>query len=260
MNDRTLDNALGRALWTRSSRLGANVSAKTSSEVDALGRGLRQELENAGFSREQIAAHLAEAAKQADAGVRGAADVFTFGNSAELAAGMDAFLGRGDGEDFKSRYRSNLQNEEQRDNYDSERRGTARAAGQVAATGLLYLGSAGGVNTQLSRLPPAKKGVLGENLSALKSTVLLDRPVQSQVRVPLSKGYTRADHMTRSGRVVESKFGPKATLSGRQRQAVDELGPAYRVDRWLSEHVSRPIGVAISSIGLATSDHDRRRR
>ncbi len=100
-----------------------------------------------------------------------------------------------------------------------------------------------------SRLAPATKGALGEGLSWLKTRLSGDYPVGLQVRVPLSRSFTVADQTTARGLAVESKFGPKARLKGPQILAAEELGPSYRVDRWMPRHVGYITGAASGAAG-----------
>lgn len=80
-------------------------------------------------------------------------------------------------------------------------------------------------------LSPRQKGLLGEGLSWVKTRLSGDYPAGLQVRIPLSRSYTVADQVTQNGKVVEAKFGPRASLTAQQRLAEAELAAIYRVDR-----------------------------
>jgi hypothetical protein len=70
----------------------------------------------------------------------------------------------------------------------------------------------------------------------------------------LSEGSTRVDVPTLRGKLRESKFGPSARLLPRQKQAVVELAPRYRVDWWRKEHIGRPAGAAVAATGWMAAD------
>jgi len=69
-----------------------------------------------------------------------------------------------------------------------------------------------------------------------------------QVRIPLSKSHTVADHQTLRKQVVEAKFGDKTSLRTPQRRAKREL-PDYRVDWWRPHHFGRVTGTVAGGIG-----------
>lgn len=69
--------------------------------------------------------------RRIDAGVRGAADVLSFGLADEIAAAGDAAIGRGNGETFGDRYRNNVAVQRGIDEADQEDVPVTRIAGQV---------------------------------------------------------------------------------------------------------------------------------
>lgn len=84
---------------------------------------------------------LVEAGMQADAFVRGAADVLTFTKADEIAAGLSAAgataLGKmtpdtGDDQPFSQRYRAELAAQQRRDAFDRTHRSILRPSGQIA--------------------------------------------------------------------------------------------------------------------------------
>lgn len=93
------------------------------------------------------------------------------------------------------------------------------------------------------------KGSLGDRLSEMRSRLEFERVGKRQVSRKLSRGSTRVDHVTKSGRPVEAKFGYSATLSPRQKQAVTELD-GYRIDHFLPRDMGKLValpGTAIAS-------------
>ena len=88
---------------------------------------------------------LVEAAMQADAFVRGAADVLAFGKADEFAAGLNAAGATAisritptteDDRSFRESFAAELAAEQGRDVFDKTHRSTVRAGGQVAGAGL----------------------------------------------------------------------------------------------------------------------------
>lgn len=212
-------------------------------------------------SRADLLAQAArEAALQVDAGVRGAADMLTFGQADEMAAGANALLGIGGDGGFAERYRANLQRERTRDQYDANHRAIARTAGEVGGAGLLYVGGAGAGAARSAALPPKAKGLLGEVMSAGKTLVSGDLPMDFQAGLKLPSGRrTVADQITARGMTVEAKFGPWARLSRAQREALEALGARYRVDWWLPKHVGRVTGTASATAGAAVAGRNNSR-
>jgi hypothetical protein len=187
---------------------------------------------------------------QADAAARSAANATTFGLANNVSAGANALLGFGGPGDLGQRYQTLLKYERARDRYDAINRPVAQALGGLAGDALLWEGGAGAGRFLSSRLPSVAKGKLGEALSFAKTRFMGDYPIGLQVRTPLSRGYTVADSQLAKGGYVESKFGPKASLSNAQERAQQELGPSYRVDWWQPKHVGLLTGPAAAIAGL----------
>ena len=95
---------------------------------------------------------LEEAALQADAAVRGAANVMTLGGANHLAAGMDALLSPGGLGDWRRRYNANLEQQEALDRYNEAHRPIANTLGNVAGTAL-GLGLVGPMEGGLAAAP-----------------------------------------------------------------------------------------------------------
>jgi hypothetical protein len=181
---------------------------------------------------------LKEAGLQADTFVRSAANTATFGLADNAEAAGDATFGGGGSGDWAHRYQSELNQQKQRDVYDSVNRGVAKRLGEIGGVGLA-LGDVGVLGAESSAaLPIRAKGVLGEGLSAAKTVLKGDWPVGFQVRHALQNGLkTVVDHDTAKGISVEAKFGPWARLTKNQRMAQAQWGDLYRVDRWGPRHV-----------------------
>jgi hypothetical protein len=238
--------AAGRELWNKGTRTGQCVSARTQTELEAIGRS-------------ELARQAGGAAARGGAVARAAANQMTGGRADKFSAAADALLGFGDGETVRDRYRSNLQQEHRRSRSDATRYPTLKpvgdVAGEVLKEALIYrLGARMGASAS-SRLPPKAKGALGEVLSAGKSTLRGDPPVALQQPLAVTGGKTIRDHVTWRGKSVEAKFGPTARLRPRQREAQRELGDRYRVDRWLPHHVGRISGAATAA-GAVDYGHD----
>jgi hypothetical protein len=237
--ERRQAEAAGREAWGVATRNGQRAVARTQSELQALGRAVRDP------------AMRREAAMQVDTAVGAAADVLSLGTIDNIAAGLDALVGRGGPGDVRQRYQANVQKQRGRDAYDAEHRQVARAAGELAGSGLLYFGGARTGARTSSNLSPAAKGKLGESMSEAKTLWKGDRVASRGKPQELQGGgYTRTDHMTKSDQIVEAKFGPHASLSHRQRQAQREFGPRYRVDRWMPYHVGRVTGAGALGAGM----------
>jgi hypothetical protein len=250
----------GREAWNRSTRTGENLVARTQSELEALGRSELAKQAEAREHDRRLARTVSdpkawrEIGMHVDAGVRGAAEEATFGSINTAAAVVDALFDRGNSRDFAKRYQKNLAREDSRDEYDKKHRRAARELGKLGGAFLTYKAAATPVMQALDRLPPYQKGLVGEDLSRIKTVLLGDWPLKGQRRVNLSEGFTRVDVPTARGLLREAKFGPSADLSHRQRQAVKELAPKYRVDWWLKEHVGRPVGAAAAATGWLAAD------
>jgi hypothetical protein len=236
----------GREEWMLGTREGRSVLARTEAELEALGRSVLARKARA--AAQQVGRAIGnpqnwrEAGLQLDTAVRGAAHTLSGGNENMIAAGADALLGRGGPGGFTDRFRTNLAREEARDDYDRGHRSVARAVGETGGLALAYkLGERGGANWS------KKLGELGERLSQLKTVASGDFPVASQVKLPVSGGFTRADHATLRGKYAEAKLGSYARLRPRQREAVAEYPSAYRVDRWQDQHVGRVAGAGAAA-------------
>ncbi|HVY34210.1 MAG TPA: hypothetical protein VG960_07290, partial [Caulobacteraceae bacterium] len=197
---------------------------------------------------------------QVDTVVRNAANTATFGLADKADAAIDATLGVGGGGDWAHRYQAELDREAARTVYDSIHRGVARRLGETLGIGLDMAGGAEGGVAWSEGLPNLAKGKLGEALSAGKTILKGDFPVQFQAIKRLTRGYTRTDHATAKGLWVEAKFGPKARLLPRQNQAQVELGPQYRVDWWLPKHVGYLGGGTAGLGGLLSAGQNEPKR
>ncbi|MEO8113605.1 MAG: hypothetical protein ABI655_04425 [Phenylobacterium sp.] len=255
--ERRQAEAAGRELWDQATRTGQPLLARTQAELEALGR---THIAQQALGRARAVGNpetWREAAMQANAGVRAAADVFTLGKADELAAGAEALIGHGGPGDFRQRYQANLNREHEGDSYDATHRAIARTMGATVAEALLYKGGARAGAKAAGNLSPAAKGRLGEGMSQVKTALQLDRPIEIRIARKLEGGgYTYPDQVTRKGRIVEAKFGPRARLSPRQRQAQQEFGPRYRVDHWQPHHVGRGAGAAAAGAGVAGQAFD----
>ena len=232
----------GRRVWNDGTRAGTKVLARTESELAALGRS-------------ELARQALEAGGQGGAVARAAANRMTFGYADRFSAAADAAIGFGEGETFRDRYRSNLGLEAQRTQYDARHRPVAKAVGDVAGEVIAFKGVGGAGVSAVRRLPPKAKGVVGEVLSAGKTVLRGDLPVGFRRPLTVKGGRTIRDHVTLRGGSVEAKFGPTARLSPRQREAQEELGSLYRVDRWQPHHVGRITGGA-GAVGVGLYDDD----
>jgi|GEM_PF-3994877 len=199
---------------------------------------------------------LKEAGLQADTFVRSAANTATFGLADNAEAAADAAFGGGGSGDWAHRYQNELNQQKQRDVYDSIHRGVAKRLGEIGGVGLDFLGGAEGGVAWSEGLPSVAKGKLGEALSVGKTLLKRDVPVKYQAVKRLARSYTRADHLTADGTYVEAKFGPKASLSNAQTRAQTELGPQYRVDWWLPKHVGYIGGGAAGGGALLQPKHN----
>ncbi len=200
---------------------------------------------------------IREGGMNVDAAVRKAADVFTLGKSDQIAAGVAAGLHSRSMGQLAKNYAARLTAEQARSRYDTQSRSDAQDAGAAAATVLLAarLGIMGANWTD--GLSNEAKGNIGEAFSLAKSLLKGDIPVKIQVRVPLSEGYTVADHSTIRGVPVEAKMGYSTDPTGPQRRARKELGSGYRYDVWRPHHVgtiSGSGGAAYGSYGTRRSD------
>ena len=197
---------------------------------------------------------------QADAAIRGAAEVVSMGLADPVAAGVETLLHSRRLQDMPRNFRSNLNAERSIDSFDMHRRAPARLGGEAAGVAILARGGARGGANWSSGLPSMQKGHLGDALSALRTIAEGDIPVARQVRIPLRLRHTVADLTTLRRRIIEAKFGPTASLSPAQRRAVRELLARYRVDWWMPRDVGRLTGASAGSAGAASavrSNQDR---
>ncbi|MBN9319090.1 MAG: hypothetical protein BGN86_07935 [Caulobacterales bacterium 68-7] len=110
---------------------------------------------------------LAEGAMQADAAVRGAANVLTFGLADKLAAGADAVAKGGPLSQLPQRYAAEAREEADRNRYDAEHRRVAQTAGQVGGTVLGFAAVPGSTAGSAARLAGAAPITLREGASIL---------------------------------------------------------------------------------------------
>lgn len=177
----------GREAWNTATRAGIGVAARTPQELRALGARVLDDRRQAAVGRDSANPALDRggqsspvvtatvpssptyitkpsfvgdepwnAIMQADAAVRGAANVLTFGGADHFAAAMDALVGGGvDG--WSQRYEANLAQEHARNQYDASHRSTAQKVGQVGGTllGVGLMGPADGTIGFGTRLPGA---------------------------------------------------------------------------------------------------------
>lgn len=189
---------------------------------------------------------------QADAAARAAANTLTLGAADHVAAFGDALIDHPAG-DIGGQYRRNLADQRAIDSYDKAHRPAATFIGGGIGIGASLADGFLAGRAFSNGLSAAMKGNLGEALSVGKSLLSGDSPAfkpgsLSLDREPiqlLNGRRTIPDHVQRSGRVVEAKFGYSAGLTRNQRQAQRELGAMYRVDRWTPDH----IGYAAGALG-----------
>lgn len=99
-----------------------------------------------------------------------------------------------------------------------------------------------------TNLSTKTKGKLGEGLSVIKTRLRGELPIGRHERRQLSRGHTFLDPGSTATGAVESKMGFFAELSPAQLLAQLELGPASRVDWWLSPDFGKITGSASSSL------------
>jgi hypothetical protein len=200
--------------------------------------------------RQSSSGGVPEPLLQADTFVRSASNLATGGLADDAEAAMDASFDRSPG-DWLARYKAALQNQLARDAYDSSHRRLAVALGNglgavLLADGAFIAGARGS-----AALPSVAKGQLGEGLSVAKTILKGDRPTGFHVWTKLNNGkWTVVDQTTSKGINVEAKFG-RRPLRPNQLYAQQQFGPAYRVDRWLPDHVgamTAPLGPAVGGL------------
>jgi hypothetical protein len=163
---------------------------------------------------------------------------------------MNALFDRSPG-DWYAHYQAALKDQLARDAYDASHRGLAVALGDGLGAVLLADGAFIGGARGSAALPSVAKGQLGEDLSMVKSWLKGDPPVGFQVGKRLANGKrTVVDHVMAGDMNVEAKFGG-SPLRPNQIYAQQQFGPAYRVDRWLPDHVgaiAAPLGPAVGGL------------
>lgn len=98
----------------------------------------------------------------------------------------------------------------------------------------------------LNNVKGLRKGTVGDALSEMRSRLEGEGVFRTQRPVKLTKSYTRADHLTKTGRPVEAKFGFEAQLSPAQTLAWEEL-PNYRIDHFLPEDIGKLVALPLTS-------------
>lgn len=100
------------------------------------------------------------------------------------------------------------------------------------------------------------KGQLGEDMAKATSSILGDEIQTGKIRsVKVSGGRTIPDHVTNQG-PVEAKFGYKAELSRRQKEAFNEL-PDYSVYHFLPDDVGRITGGLLALANAQSSGRNK---
>lgn len=133
------------------------------------------------------------------------------------------------------------------------------AAGSVVGKTAGALGTLG-IHTLpgLNNVKGLRKGTVGDALSEMRSRLEGEGVARRQRNVELTKGYTRADHLTKTGRPVEAKFGFEADLSPAQILARKEL-PEYRIDHFLPEDIGKLLALPLTSFSSGFGIGRRRR-
>jgi hypothetical protein len=213
---------------------------------------------------ESLSDRLREAALQADTVARHASNLLSFGLADKVEAAGDALFEQNPG-DWLQRFKAALKDQATRNLYDASHRQFAGLVGDGVGIGLATYGAGLAGAEGSAALPIRIKGQLGEGLSAAKTVVQGDWPVQFQARkIMQNNRYTVLDHETAKGTYVEAKFGPRARLTPNQQFAQRQWGPGYRVDYWMPRHVgyiTAPTGAAsgLLSWGMqqpSTEDQD----
>ncbi|MES2722947.1 MAG: hypothetical protein V4656_07330 [Pseudomonadota bacterium] len=122
------------------------------------------------------------------------------------------------------------------------------AVGSLMGKGIGALGTsrAHALPGRNSGLKELRKGPLGESMSEVRSHLEGEGVIDRQVKTPVSRSYTKVDHVTRTGRPVEAKFGFEADLSRAQTLAWKEL-PYYRIDHFLPEDIGKLLALPFTS-------------
>jgi len=134
-----------------------------------------------------------------------------------------------------------------------------------AAHGGGMLGGIGGAlgTYHIATRSPKAKGEVGEMLTRTKVVARGDGPVRgANERLDLDEGgYTVTD--ARGGgdgaplKIFESKMGPGASKTRRQRQAEDQFGDNYYTDGWRFSDVGKAQGLAAAPLGYQAWDRSR---
>ena len=202
---------------------------------------------------------LTEAALQADTFARNAANTVTFGLADNADAALGATLGMGGAGDWGQRYQNELNQETQRNVYDSINRGIAKGAGKAAGVILPTLDGAAAGYGWADGLPSVAKGDLGEALSEAKAWLSGNPVVGRQVTQKLSRGYTKLDLVLKDGKNIEAKFGGQP-LRPQQRLAQVELAPNYHVERWGPSLFGYAGGAAAGLAGIFGAAHNNQQQ
>jgi len=131
-----------------------------------------------------------------------------------------------------------------------------------AALGGGVMGTVGGLIGRRGAdiLTRKRKEQLGEDFSRLRTWARGDKTIEGAKRREHLQGggYTYPDQRTVGDALIESKFGLKARLSNRQRQAYNQL-PNYRIDHGLPRDVGAILGLPLAQFGYqAVPDYVQR--
>lgn len=179
-----------------------------------------------------------------DAGVRGAADILTLTFADEIAAGGDALIGRGAGDTFQDRYRSNLDVQRAIDESDREDVPIARGTGQVAGSVLPFarVGRAAVTAPQALRNAPravrgaatlGRNALAGAGISALSAAGTDEGDVLQRAQAGLQAAPV--------GAAVGGAVAPVASALA---------APITRVGQRAARFVGRQAGRAGSALGI----------
>lgn len=116
------------------------------------------------------------------------------------------------------------------------------------------LGGAGARFT--GQLPKEAKGKLGETLSRINTYLQGETPIELHKRVYLrgatkTRGYIKPDHQTKTGRLVEAKFGDNARFTPNQKRALSQGLAGFSPEHWKLRDIAAMLGVGASA---ATSE------
>lgn len=124
------------------------------------------------------------------------------------------------------------------------------ASGSIMGKGAGALGTFGahalpGLNNGSKGL---RKGPLGEELSKMRSRLEGEGVDPERYTERIGKHRTVFDHKTMTGRRVEAKFGPSASLSAGQRAARAKYSD-YRIDHFLPDDIGKLLALPITTFG-----------